>query len=126
MGQQQLLLIVLSIILVAVAIIIGLDRFDAQAESSNRDAVIIDLNRISGFAIQYFRKPILQMGGDKSFIGFGIPPAMDTTVNGVYTIVSVEESTLLLQGVGIKEVGDEYVTYQLLVELNSVTVNKIF
>lgn len=126
MGQTQLLLIVLGIILVAVAIYVGLDRFDAQAESSNRDAVIIDLNRISSFAHGYFTRPIEQMGGGRSFIGFEVPTAMDTTVNGVYTIVSAQETTLLLQGVGNIEVGDEYVTYQLLVRPDNVTANKIY
>lgn len=66
------------------------------------------------------------MGGDKSFIGFEVPSAMDTTVNGVYTVVSAQETTLLLQGVGNIEVGDEYVTYQLLVRPNNVSVNKIY
>jgi len=126
MGQKQMLLIVLGIIVVAIAVFIGLDLFDSQLENSNRDAVILDLNRISGFANQYFTKSTEQMGGDKSFIGFKIPTSMDSTENGVYTLVSAQENTLLLQGVGTVEVGDEYVTYQMLVRPNNVTVNKIY
>jgi hypothetical protein len=126
MGQKQLLLIVLGMIVVAIAFTIGLALFDTQVENSNRDAVILDLNRISGFANQYFTKSTAQMGGDRSFVGFEIPPSMKTTVNGTYTLISAQQGTLLLQGIGNVEVGDQYVTYQLLVRPNDVTVNKIY
>ena len=56
MGQQQLLLIVVVLILVAVALYMALSLFDTQVETSNRDAVILDLNRIAAFAHQYFVK----------------------------------------------------------------------
>jgi len=126
MGQQQILLIILAMVLVAIALIIGLNLFDSQLENSNRDAVVLDLNRISGFANQYFAKSKEQMGGEKSFIGFEIPVSMENTVNGTYSIVSTQETTILLQGVGTVEVGDEFVTYQMLVKSNDVTTNKIY
>jgi len=44
MGQQQLLLIVLGIIVVGVSILIGSALFNANFESANRDEIISDMN----------------------------------------------------------------------------------
>jgi len=58
MGQQQLHLIVLGIILVGIAVVIGLGNFQSKALQSNRDAVIMDLNHLASFAQAYFKKLI--------------------------------------------------------------------
>jgi len=50
MGQQQILLIVLGIIIVGIAIVIGIDNFQSKAVQANRDAVIIDLNYLASDA----------------------------------------------------------------------------
>jgi hypothetical protein len=47
MGQQQLHLIVLGIILVGLTVIMGLVSFQINAVQSNRDAVIMDLNHLA-------------------------------------------------------------------------------
>ena len=39
MGQQQLLLIVLGVIVVGIAVVVGTKLFNANAVSSNRDGV---------------------------------------------------------------------------------------
>ena len=54
MGQQQILLIVLGIIIVGIAIVVGLDNFQSKAVQANRDAVIIDLNYLASDALAYF------------------------------------------------------------------------
>lgn len=47
MGQQQLHLIVLGIIIVGLAVITGLGNFQNNAVQSNRDAMIMDLNHLA-------------------------------------------------------------------------------
>jgi len=46
MGQQQLLLIVLGVIIVGIAVVVGINLFNANATNANRDGVISDLNKI--------------------------------------------------------------------------------
>ena len=42
MGQQQLLLIVLGVIIVGIAVVVGINVFTASSANANRDAVIAD------------------------------------------------------------------------------------
>ena len=105
MGQQQLLLIVLGVIIVGIAIVVGINIATTSAESSNRDAVISDLNTIGNFAQQYYRKPSSMGGGNYTFTGWTIPPAIDTTGNGTFA-ATVAAQTVTLVGTG-NETGND-------------------
>lgn len=95
MGQQQLLLIVIGVIIVGIAIVVGINLASTSAQSANRDAVISDLNNIGAFAQQYYRKPTALGGGGNSFTGFTIPPSLTQTANGSYTISGTPSGTVL-------------------------------
>jgi Tfp pilus assembly protein PilE len=84
MGQQQLLLIVLGVIIVGIAIAVGISMFKSNAQSSNRDQVINDLNNLAAKAQQYFRKPLMMAGGGQSFSNFTIGTADSMNPNGMY------------------------------------------
>jgi len=84
MGQQQLLLIVLGVIIVGIAIAVGISMFQSNARSSNRDAVINDLNNLAAEAQQFYRKPAAMGGGAESFSGFGLSSADTGNGNGSY------------------------------------------
>ena len=86
MGQQQLLLIVLGVIIVGIAVVVGINVFTASSLNANSDAVIADLTTIASMAQQYYRKPEAMGGGGNSFVGFTIPGTLDTTANGIYTL----------------------------------------
>ena len=58
MGQQQLLLIILGVIIVGIAIAVGLSLFSAQSVQSNSDAIINDLNNLAAQAYQFRIRPI--------------------------------------------------------------------
>ena len=109
MGQQQLLLIVLGVIIVGIAIVVGINIATTSAQSSNRDGVIADLMTIGNYAQQYYRKPIGMGGGSNTFNGgtdpWTIPPAIDTTGNGTYT-ATVAAQTVTLVGLG-NETGND-------------------
>jgi Tfp pilus assembly protein PilE len=81
MGQQQLLLIVLGVIIVGIAVVVGINVFTASASSSNRDAITADLTNLASMAQQYYRKPLALGGGGNSFVGFTIPATLTTTAN---------------------------------------------
>jgi hypothetical protein len=105
MGQQQLLLIVLGVIVVGIAVVVGINLFNANAVSSNRDGVIADLNNLGAMAQQFYKKPTSMGGGGNSFTGWTIPATLDTTPNGVYVLTTGDQS-VSIAGTG-NEKGDD-------------------
>ena len=72
MGQQQLLLIVLSVIIVGIAVVIGLGLFSEGADQANIDQVVQDVAALGAKAQQYYMKPTALGGGGRSFTGLTI------------------------------------------------------
>jgi hypothetical protein len=85
MGQQQLLLIILGVIIVGIAIAVGLTLFTAQSIQSNRDAIINDLNNLAAQAYQYRIRPTSMGGGQGDYSSFVIPTKMRTNENATYS-----------------------------------------
>ncbi len=85
MGQQQLLLIILGVIIVGIAIAVGLSLFSAQSVQSNRDAIINDLNNLAAQAYQFRIRPASMGGGQGDYTTFAIPTKMKTNENGTYS-----------------------------------------
>jgi len=82
MGQQQLLLIALGIIVVGIAVVVGMSQFSTSAAESNRDLLFSELNFISAVARAHYKKPVDMGGGGNSFANFKIPTALLETANG--------------------------------------------
>ncbi len=91
MGQQQLLLIVLGVIIVGIAIVVGINLFNANATSSNRDAVVSDLNNLAAMAHQFYMKPSSMGGGNNTYSNWDITTSGFTKVNA--TTVSTPNGT---------------------------------
>lgn len=124
MGQQQLLLIVIGVIIVGIAIVVGINLATTSAQSANRDAVITDLNNIGAFAQQYYRKPRSLGGGENSFTGWTIPPSLTKTGNGTYTISASGATVVTIVGTG-NETGNDGTTKvkaTAVVTPNNITV----
>ena len=85
MGQQQLLLIILGVIIVGIAIAVGLSLFSAQSVQSNRDAIIDDLNNLAAQAYQFRIRPTSMGGGQGDYTTFAIPTKMKTNENATYS-----------------------------------------
>ena len=101
MGQQQLLLIVLGVIVVGIAVVVGINLFNANAVSSNRDGVVSDLNNLGAMAQQFYKKPISMGGGGNTFTNFTLPLELDSTANGSYTagfVVAAQSVTIVGYG----------------------------
>jgi hypothetical protein len=105
MGQQQLLLIVLGVIVVGIAVVVGINLFNANATSANRDGVISDLNNLGAMAQQYYKKPTSMGGGGNTFTGWLIPTGLDSTANGTYS-PTVTASSVSIVGTGT-EIGTD-------------------
>jgi hypothetical protein len=104
MGQQQLLLIVLSIIITGIAIVVGINMFGTSAAQANREAVLQDAVTIASRAQEWYRKPAVLGGGDRSFtnvnlVALGMPA---TTANGTFAIVG-NDSAATVTGTGVED-----------------------
>lgn len=91
MGQQQLLLIILGVIVVGIAVAVGITMFKDNAVSANRDAVTNDLVNLAARAQQYYRRPTALGGGQGTFTGLtdiklltSMPNA--TNANGTFSL----------------------------------------
>lgn len=82
MGQQQLLLIALGVIVVGIAVYLGFSMSDSYATTSNRDMLISDMVNLSNMARAYYRKPTLLGGGGNSFVGWQMPDYYRRYENG--------------------------------------------
>ena len=103
MGQQQILLIVLSLIVVGVAVAIAGNIFDSDAEEQNKDNIAFELVTLATIAQQYYHKPSQMGGGGNSFVGWQIPSLLDSTSNGLFKITSANNSSLTLTGTPFKK-----------------------
>jgi len=110
MGQQQLLLIVLGVIIVGIAVVVGINVFTASASQANRDAVVADLTNLAAMAQQYYRKPVALGGGGNDFTGWTVPATLVRTANMgadvTATIVGGAAGTVTLVGVGTETGND--------------------
>ena len=106
MGQQQLLLIVLGVIVVGIAVVVGINLFNANAVSSNRDGVVSDLNNLGAMAQQFYKKPTAMGGGGNSFstangatADWAVPTQLASTANGTYA-ETVNDQSVVITGTG--------------------------
>ena len=122
MGQQQLLLIVLGVIIVGIAIAVGITMFHSNTQSSNRDQIVSDLERLAVLAQEYYKKPVSMAGGNGNFENFALsaidtgnsdgsfkattnPPNDADPMSGSIAPISTSTQEIYIIGYG-KEVGD--------------------
>lgn len=128
MGQQQLLLIVLGVIIVGISIVAGISLFQNSAIDANRNAIIEDLHILGSNAQAYFRRPANFGGGGNSFVGYSLPPGFMSNANGTYSIKTAGTATqIIFQGVGTEkgDNGTTGVTHTATVTANTVAVAKV-
>lgn len=134
MGQQQILLIVLAVVIVGVAITVGISVFRSSAVDAARDAVALDLQDLAGRAQAYYRKPGLLGGGGGSFnspagsvIDIGSLTSRPSNNNGRY-FVDAGTSTanqIVIVGKGFEIVGTDSVEIRATVTSNRFTTEII-
>jgi hypothetical protein len=122
MGQQQLLLIILGVIVVGIAVAVGITMFADNAVSANKDAVTNDLVNLASRAQQFYRRPAALGGGQGSWSGStsGITlsaitqlTSRPTNANGTYSLGTVSATSVILTGLG-KEKGTDNAPLQII------------
>jgi Tfp pilus assembly protein PilE len=114
MGQQQLLLIILGVIVVGIAVAVGITMFSDSAISSNRDALTNDLVNLASRAQQYYRRPVALGGGGYTFSGLTADATglsrltnKSSNGNGTYSITVAGSGTGTSASLTIKGIGNE-------------------
>ena len=108
MGQQQLLLIILGVIIVGIAVAVGITMFQDNAINANRDAVSNDLVNLAARAQQYYRRPTGLGGGGGTFTGLTIATLTNnpSNDNGTYVLTTVAAGSVVLTGTGKSNASD--------------------
>jgi hypothetical protein len=112
MGQQQLLVIVVGVVVVGVALAVGFFMFRDSATASNRDALSNDLANLASGAQKYYRLPKALGGGQLTFDGLTLRAltSKSKNPNGTYTLtpdpVAGAPASITLTAVGT-EVGED-------------------
>lgn len=99
MGQQQLLLIVLGVIVIGIAILMGIILFQQNAIEQKRDLLINEGITVANNAREYFHKPSTYGGGQYNFTGWVIPSQMVNSANGSYA-ATVSPDKVEITGTG--------------------------
>ena len=100
MGQQQLLLIILSVIVVGVAIMVGVILFNTNAIEQKRNEIINECALLASEAQLYYRRPTDLGGGGKSFTGWDVPPQYETTEVGRFEATVTSPTEVKITGIG--------------------------
>ena len=93
MGQQQLLLLVLGVVIVGLAVVVGINAFSENQIRSNADAMVTEALRMSSDLQAYALKPTQFGGGGGWTETVSESPELSalgiesSTVNGDYEIV---------------------------------------
>jgi len=107
MGQQQLLLIILGVIIVGVAIAVGISMFSGQSIQSNKDAILSDINNLGADAYQFKIRPSSMGGGNGAYDNSSGGAAYAVKTNGpwgtsnpnaTYTITTQSATSIAFQG----------------------------
>jgi hypothetical protein len=118
-GQQQLLLIVLGMIIVGIAIVFSITLFRQKAIDSKRDLLINECGNLAMDAMKYYKKPTDLGGGGNTFVGWSIPGVIITTATGNYSATIFRDSVLII-GTGNEVVnGTDSVKVQISVYQNN-------
>ena len=104
MGQQQLMLTVMGVLLVMLLVLGGIQMFTSSAEQNNVDQTALEVLRIIDSAREHYARPKAMGGGGRSFTGFRISSALDTTENAYHTsVVTTAQYIILLSTCRVAE-----------------------
>ena len=95
MGQQQLLLVVLSIVLVGIAVVVGINLFTANSIEQKRTEITSEGTQLASEAQLFYRKPISYGGGGRTFTGWTVPPQYQPTAAGTFSATVTAQEVII-------------------------------
>lgn len=127
MGQQQLLLTLLGTIIVGIAVAIGIGLFDIYLESANRDAVVGDLQNLSGFSLNYYNRARIMGGGGGSFDDMKMShlTSQPQNDNGYYLLFDIQPQQVIIYGVGRPISASDSVRAKAVVTRDGINISQM-
>lgn len=122
--MQQMLLLTLVAILVAVALLVGIDMFQQNAERAQQLVITQDLLTIANLAQAWFRRPDELSGGERSFAKLSFAAINFDSVNANGTYVLRDRQTHSFSVVGITA-GEDSLQVTLSVYPDSVALHNL-
>ncbi len=119
MGQQQMLLVIMSMMIVGVAIVMGMTIYQENAFAANRDDVRDALMTVAARAQGWYRRPAMLGGGARSFakINWARINFDSTTTSGIFSMTNKLQGSFRITGVS-KD--DPAWSYSLIVYADSI------
>jgi type II secretory pathway pseudopilin PulG len=102
MGQTQILMIILAVIIIGIAVTVGITQFGESSLAANRDAVAGDCQRVIALSQQWAKKPASLGGGGNAFTGLTLAAigVGATNANGAVALAVGDENTITCTGTG--------------------------
>ena len=133
MGQKQLILIVLGVIIVGAVIAVSINYLHNKSVKLNRNAVIKDLHTLASDAQAYYKKPKEQEGDHNTFQDYKIPEELKSNDNGNYRVISVRPDQLIIQGTGVETREQNLscnwgikITYEIIIQPESTELRQVY
>ena len=98
MGQSQLLIIAVSVLVIGIAILVGTGAFQSEDLEASKKAIINDMNYIASNARRYYARPASMAGGNNQYTGYVIPLRFKKNNNGVYSATAINPKVLQITG----------------------------
>src|SRR5689334_11507331 len=98
MGQQQLLLIILGVIIVGIAIPVGISQFASHSTQANKDGVTSSVVNVSANAYQFKIRPKTMSVGGGCYVGYTLPSKMASDDNGSYAASGASGTAITITG----------------------------
>lgn len=102
MGQTQILMIILAVIIIGIAVTVGITQFGESSLAANRDAVAGDCQRVIASAQQWYKKPTSLGGGGNAFTGVTLAGLgiSASNANGAVALAVGDATTITCTGTG--------------------------
>ena len=122
LGQQQLLLITVAIIVVGIALLVSFSIYKQNSIDQNRDNVTSESLNLANMAMTYYKKPKSMGGNDRSFVGWEVPLDLVSTDSGTFTATTYSDSVIII-GTGNEIVsGYDHVKVKTIVTKNNFSI----
>lgn len=119
MGNQQLLLVVIGTIIVAIAIVVGFTLFNHQQYNSNRNNLGTEMATYYPLVLKYWESRKMIGGAEMDttevsqervagYIGFTGANYSTTSQNGEIRITQAAGTTVVLEGLGVEKRKGQY------------------
>ena len=110
MGQSQLLIIMISVLIIGIAILAGAGFFSDDNVDANKKAMINDVHHIAVNAVRYYRRIPALGGGGYKYDGYILPDGYRSNLNGRYSVVVKDSRTIEVDGVSALDSTDTVVS----------------